>query len=516
MKRYEHVIVIGVDGMGNFNTKAKTPNIDKLFKDMAYTDYALSMNPTISAENWGAMILGAEPYIHKLTNQRVETYEYKNNDLPSVFNIIRQHYPDELLSSFCNWNPINSGIIENDLNVLRVTADNDEDLTEKIVDNIKNKPLFFFIQFDQCDGAGHKYGYGTKEHIAQIEKTDLYIGKIADEYKNQGIFEDTLFIVIADHGGYIKGHGGYTEGEKFVFFGVRGKNIKSGKIEYASTKDISALVLYALGIDIPEYNEYGYTSQVPLGIFENYSNDYNRVIPKTNYIKSRKTPLFDSREGMSNFIPREKLSLALFFDNDLNDITGKAVKEEGLVKYYSDGVYSSRGELGLTGYITAEEIKLGNESFSVCVWFKIDKALKSMAALCGTKDLSLDSSGGERGFLILQKLMDTTFIISNGKSQKSVTVPFREIEDGWVHLTAVFDKEKKEIRIYYNFKEAFVEKIEDEFLCSLDNLPFTIGNDAAHKLNNAICKVLVNIDDFVLFKDILTDEEIKRFSEYYN
>jgi len=52
MKKYEHVIVIGVDGMGNFNRDTDTPNFDRIFDHGAVTYNCLSMVPTISAQNW--------------------------------------------------------------------------------------------------------------------------------------------------------------------------------------------------------------------------------------------------------------------------------------------------------------------------------------------------------------------------------------------------------------------------------------------------------------------------------
>ncbi len=109
MKRYQHVIVIGIDGMGNYNLKADTPNMDMLFENGAVNNAALSMDPTISAENWGAMLIGCDPGVHELTNSIISRFEYKNKALPTVFTRIRKEYPEAYLASCCNWDPINYG-----------------------------------------------------------------------------------------------------------------------------------------------------------------------------------------------------------------------------------------------------------------------------------------------------------------------------------------------------------------------------------------------------------------------
>ncbi|MBQ7579869.1 MAG: alkaline phosphatase family protein, partial [Clostridia bacterium] len=57
---YKYVAVIGIDGMGSFCDKTSTPNFDRIFKNGCRTTDALSMAPTISAQNWGAMLLGAK------------------------------------------------------------------------------------------------------------------------------------------------------------------------------------------------------------------------------------------------------------------------------------------------------------------------------------------------------------------------------------------------------------------------------------------------------------------------
>ena len=159
-RKFSHVIVLGIDGAGSFFKDADTPNFDRIFSKGAVTFGALSSKPSISAECWGSMLLGVGPEIHKLTNGIVESTPYPiDSPFPSLFRRIKEKYPEAELGSFCDWNPITYGIVENNLNVTHNTAHDDE-LTPIICDYIKaKKPDFLFIQFDSVDGAGHRYGY---------------------------------------------------------------------------------------------------------------------------------------------------------------------------------------------------------------------------------------------------------------------------------------------------------------------------------------------------------------------
>ena len=59
--KYKHVILIGIDGAGNFyrNTNAKA--IRKMFSEGAGTDRCLTVYPTESAQCWGSMLTGIYP-----------------------------------------------------------------------------------------------------------------------------------------------------------------------------------------------------------------------------------------------------------------------------------------------------------------------------------------------------------------------------------------------------------------------------------------------------------------------
>jgi hypothetical protein len=223
------------------------------------------------------MLLGVGPEIHKLTNGIVSSTPYSTDSpFPSLFRRIREAYPEAILGSYCDWNPITYGIVENNIGVSHDTAD-DEELTPIICDYIrKEKPDFLFIQLDSVDGAGHNSGYGSPRYMQRIHEVDGLVNDIYLATEDAGIKNDTLFMVIADHGGTNdeegKGHhGGWTAEERFVTFAASGKGVNHMEIENMNIRDLSAIVLYALGIDAPEFDEAGWTSQIPEGIFNDAS-----------------------------------------------------------------------------------------------------------------------------------------------------------------------------------------------------------------------------------------------------
>ncbi len=273
-KTYKHVIVFGVDGAGKFFKDAVTPNFDRIFANGSVTYRAYASKPSISAECWGSMLTGVSPKVHGLTNDIVSSQRYPlDSKFPSLFKRIHEVYPDYVLGSYCDWDPITYGIVETNLPVDTDTC-GDSKLVPIICDYIREKkPNFLFIQSDSVDGAGHGHGYGSKRHLEQIHTVDGYIDQVYKAAADAGIADDTLFIVIADHGGTYNGedqgagHGGWTENEKLVTFAVTGQNVIKGEMGDANVRDLASIVLYALGIDLPAFDIEGWTSQIPANLF---------------------------------------------------------------------------------------------------------------------------------------------------------------------------------------------------------------------------------------------------------
>ena len=513
MKRYSHVAVIGIDGMGNFNRQANTPCMDRIFENGAVTFDAYSMDPTISAENWGGMLIGVEPAVHNLTNGYICTHPYKSELYPTVFRRIREAYPDALLASVVNWNPINIGIVEDGIGVIKETADDDTALTEKIVACVAKKPDFLFVQLDDADGAGHSFGYGEPGHLECIEKIDALVGKIYDAYINAGIIDDTLFISLADHGGYIRGHGGWHDTEKKIFFGVSGRGVNKETIPFAVTKDISALVLYAFGLDIPAYTPGDYTSQVPDGVFDDYSEPYITP-PPAPVIEQKPHIPFDAPGGLAELFGGS-IKLRMGFENNLDDESGNcAVTENGHVKFYTNGVHGSIAEFGATGNAVIENAPLGG-SFSLAFWLLVDKDIDNDICVMGTKS----PEGGkhqEKGFNVILRNHSVKVQYGCGSDDTDTVTAFGP--DGFsgpVHIILTFDRNTGETNCFLNFALTHTDIIGREYADSLAGGGKLVIGDDIYLNYNSGRGLIFRMDDLVIADKALTAEDAEKLKLYY-
>ena len=267
---YERVFIIGVDGAGRFFKDANTPNFDRIFADGAVDYTARAEIETTSAQNWGSIMTGVSYSRHGLKNGIMETVERSSDTkYPTIFTYARRAFPNAELASFVNWEAINIGLIENDINVNKQHPGDDEAVTSAICNYFDEggKPTLFFTQLDSVDHVGHELGSKSAEYIAQIETADGYLGRIYDAAERNGLLENALFIVVADHGHKTTGgHGGLTMRETNVTLAVSGKGVvKGGSLDkIARNRDVAAIALYALGIERPDYM----TSRIPANLFE--------------------------------------------------------------------------------------------------------------------------------------------------------------------------------------------------------------------------------------------------------
>ncbi len=273
----EHVIVIGVDGMSPDGViKANTPVMDRMMENGAYTLTARGVLPTSSSTNWATMVSGAGPEKHGVTSNGWERDDFNfpavttgtEEIYPTIFGVTRSQRPDMEIGAIYNWSGFGRLIERSSLNYDVTKKDAGETAQTAVAYIKEKKPGFLFVHFDHVDHAGHEDGHGTAHYYEAVSQADRYIGEIIQATKDAGMFEHTVFIVSADHGGVGRSHGGETLEELEIPFIIYGKGVRHGyRIPHdVFTYDNAATVAFLLGVTPP----YSWTGKPVTSAFEGF------------------------------------------------------------------------------------------------------------------------------------------------------------------------------------------------------------------------------------------------------
>lgn len=513
---YERVILIGVDGGGAFFNQTDTPYMDAIFANGAVTYTCQSSTPTISAQAWGSMLHGVTPEIHRLSNGIAETIVYDpKSEFPSSFRVVREADPDAVLASFSTWNPINFGIIEENLGVHKETAGEDAELIKKILAYLDdNAPNYMFVQFDDGDGAGHSSGYGGAEHLETLTRLDSYIGAIFNKLGEKGLLENTLFIVSADHGGTPDGsHGGESPEEKNIIFAAAGKTVvKGGEPVDMQIRDIAGVVLHAFGLKQPE----SWTALVPSGLFEGVEAGERPVYRLEGESELRShatepTPAADSGKYLTDFISADRIFAYLPLDGNTVDVINDCwIAEQGKL-YYVDGYYGQACQLD-DGNVEIEEFIPLGQSFSVSCWIKANYSEEGDPSIFANKRWE---NGRNPGFILALVPYTARFNVGNGNDRMDYDFALpMDFYQGWTHLILTVDLEAKTVSLSVDFGEFKTVEITD----ALKNYTFVgspgivFGQDASKKYGNALPATL---DEILVVDGALTQADVDALAAYY-
>lgn len=262
VKGVEHVVIIGCDAFGAYAyPKANIPNIKALAANGGLAKVARSVLPSSSAVNWSSMIMGASPSLHGYTEWGSRTPEIpsaavsKYGKFPSIFNVIKDSMPNAKTAAIYSWGGIGY-LFDKEVVDFNFHSEGNEDLTaDSAVAIIKReKPLLTWVVFDQPDGAGHKYGHDTEGYYNELQRIDSLVGKVVEATKEAGIFDNTVFVLLGDHGGIDKGHGGKTVEEVNITWLISGKGAKKNyTIENpVIIYDTAPTIAWLFGLNMPE------------------------------------------------------------------------------------------------------------------------------------------------------------------------------------------------------------------------------------------------------------------------
>lgn len=282
---FEHVIIIGLDGLSSEGLlKAEAPVLHQMIANGAFKEKARTVLPSSSSSNWSAQILGAGPEITGVTSNdwkpdakhMTPVAVNKIGRSPSIFDIVRQQRPEAEQGVVFHWDDYGRLLQKAMVNHYE-QAGTESEAAEKFAGYITDKkPVFALLHLDHVDGAGHEYGHMTPEYLKSIAKADSLIGTVLIAIEKAGMKDNTLVMVVADHGGIKKSHGGETDEEINIPVIYFGKGVKKGyKIEQPVYQyDVAATVAFIFGLQVP----YSWTSRPVKAAFEGFSEPENLTI----------------------------------------------------------------------------------------------------------------------------------------------------------------------------------------------------------------------------------------------
>src|SRR5581483_712921 len=174
------LIIMGVDGLYPKGIEdAKTPNIHALMKDGSWSFHARAVFPTVSSPNWASMIMGAPVEMTGVLSNDWQpaapaippACEDAPGIFPTIFSLEHQHHPAAKMGIFTDWPDfmrlVEPGIVQPAF----VTDEQEDPVFEHALAFFRSqRPEFLFIHLDHVDNAGHKYGWGSPEYLAAVEK----------------------------------------------------------------------------------------------------------------------------------------------------------------------------------------------------------------------------------------------------------------------------------------------------------------------------------------------------------
>lgn len=504
--KYKSVVIIGVDGAGAFFDKTDTPNFDEIFDKGCITYQMKSAFPTSTAENFGSMFYGIEPQYHNLNNLYATHRHYSSDVFHSFFWYAHEMFPNKKAVSIAGWSPINTGIIDLEEGIYKY-PNVDEDLTcESVADEFKkiivennDEYNLIFLHIDDVDSAGHEFGWKSKEFFEAIKKADCFIGEIYNTISQELEIDDVLFLVVSDHGGTVEGrHGGNSEEEVNAMFAACGKDvIEKGNIQEMETCDVAAVVLEALGVEIPKH----FNGRVPVGIWKEKGEKDRVSIVGDGYVNPCRNynmiySPFESYEGKL----KNKVLYYQGFDSE---------KKKGIYGQCLDGAFNY--------FDTPIELKSNMTSISISFWTQM-REFSGDPVIISNKNWN---SGRNPGFAIVQeKGLSTPYKIKvnigdgNNRVNFDYPVPIN-YSNGWINYIFSIDFKNRKVKGYCDFNEMYSEDIPKEFnVESFFNAgKVIIGQDITHEY-----PVVLNadIDDVIIFNNLLTADEVNELEKVYS
>lgn len=252
--RAKRVVLFMLDGCRpDALEAAHTPVIDRLRREGAWTAQARTVMPSITLPCHTSLFYSAHPEQHGVTTN---DWTPPHPPLPSLIEVIGDSGYGT--AAFYSWEQLRDmappGTLDTSV-YRRYSEQAFEELGRAAASEIaRQRPTFAFVYLEATDATGHRYGWMSPAYLQAVAKSDRIIGQVVDALAAVGELDETVCMVMADHGGHDHGHGTEQPEDMTIPWiawgaGLRRNHRIQGPVHIT---DVAPTVLYLLGIPIPE------------------------------------------------------------------------------------------------------------------------------------------------------------------------------------------------------------------------------------------------------------------------
>jgi len=225
------VILIVLDGCRPDGIiRAKTPQLDWIMANGAYTLSAQTIFPSITFPCHISMLYGIKAHRHGTYGNY--SSHVKMNGHHSILDLA--YMCGRKVAAFYDWEQLrelSSPTVLDFAYYRRASLEKNGSMqiAHTCAEYIEAaQPSLCFINFGTIDTVGHEFGWMSDTYLNQIEVIDEAIGVIIDRIKAVNSLEKYCMIILSDHGGTDKDHGGDTVAEMTIPWMAIGPGIRHG------------------------------------------------------------------------------------------------------------------------------------------------------------------------------------------------------------------------------------------------------------------------------------------------
>jgi arylsulfatase A-like enzyme len=259
--KIKRAVVISIDGLRpDLLIRARTPNIHALIPQASFSFWARTTEVSVTLPSHTSMMTGMVPERHGINFNNDGPEEQIYPTVPTLFAYAgKAGYTTALISGKSKFSALAApGTVDWVKLPGRGKTFDDRTVAANAVQVIgTHAPEVMLVHFPGNDVGGHKFGWGTPEQIAALENIDTCVGLVLDALREKNLFDQTLVILTADHGGQGKSHGKDDFRSRYIPWIAVGPGLHKDldltrfKELVINTEDTFATVCYFLSIPHP-------------------------------------------------------------------------------------------------------------------------------------------------------------------------------------------------------------------------------------------------------------------------